>query len=126
MATPRRAGAARPRRGRRRDPRAGRHQTCTITNDDLGPTLTLVKSVTNDNGGTKVIATSRRTPTAAWSPAARPTWSAPGLHMPTESTPVGYAPSSWGGPCAAGGAVTLAPGDTKTCTITNDDIGPPT
>ena len=25
--------------------------TCTITNDDVAPTLTLVKSVTNDNGG---------------------------------------------------------------------------
>ncbi|MHB9093001.1 MAG: hypothetical protein ACYC7H_16450, partial [Chloroflexota bacterium] len=29
--------------------------TCTITNDDIGPTLTLVKTVVNDNGGTKVV-----------------------------------------------------------------------
>ena len=28
--------------------------TCTITNDDNAPTLTLVKVVVNDNGGTAV------------------------------------------------------------------------
>ncbi|MEK7215933.1 MAG: hypothetical protein AAB289_10100, partial [Chloroflexota bacterium] len=33
----------------------------------------------------------------------------------------GYTPSAWGGDCAANGAITLAPGDNKTCTITNDD-----
>ena len=31
-----------------------RHATCTITNDDQPATLTLVKTVTNDNGGTAV------------------------------------------------------------------------
>ncbi|HJU44254.1 MAG TPA: Calx-beta domain-containing protein, partial [Vicinamibacterales bacterium] len=32
--------------------------------------------------------------------------------------------SAWGGDCAANGTITLLPGDTKTCTITNDDIAP--
>jgi hypothetical protein len=31
---------------------AGDEKTCTITNDDIAPTLTLVKQVVNDNGGT--------------------------------------------------------------------------
>ena len=30
--------------------------TCTITNDDVAPSLTLVKDVVNDNGGTAVAA----------------------------------------------------------------------
>src|SRR5947209_7956066 len=30
--------------------------TCTITNDDKAPSLTLVKHVTNDNGGTRTAA----------------------------------------------------------------------
>ena len=29
----------------------GDTKMCTITNDDVGPTLTLVKTVVNDNGG---------------------------------------------------------------------------
>jgi hypothetical protein len=34
---------------------------------------------------------------------------------------VGYAPSAWGGDCSANGSVTLNSGESKTCTITNDD-----
>ena len=30
----------------------GDDKTCTITNDDIAPKLTLVKTVVNDNGGT--------------------------------------------------------------------------
>src|SRR6185436_11117612 len=34
---------------------SGGSATCTIINNDIGPTLTLVKVVTNDNGGTKTL-----------------------------------------------------------------------
>ena len=30
----------------------GQHATCTITNNDISPTLTVVKTIINDNGGT--------------------------------------------------------------------------
>ena len=33
----------------------GENKTCTITNDDMAPKLTLVKTVINDNGGTKAV-----------------------------------------------------------------------
>ena len=42
----------------------------------------------------------------------------------SETEQPGYAASDWGGDCAAGGTVTLALGENKTCTITNDDIAP--
>ena len=38
--------------------------------------------------------------------------------------PSGYTQTSIGGDCSANGSVTLAVGDEKTCTITNDDISP--
>ena len=104
----------------------GDTKTCTITNDDIGPTLTLVKTVTNNNGGNKVVSdfplfidgSLVTSGTANLVPANV-------LHTATETTQVGYAPSTWGGDCAADGTITLAPGDTKTCTITNDDMAAP-
>ena len=42
------------RRVRRWRWRSGESATCTITNDDIPAQLTLVKTVTNDNGGTAV------------------------------------------------------------------------
>ena len=30
----------------------GETKTCTVTNDDIAPTLTVIKHVINDNGGT--------------------------------------------------------------------------
>jgi hypothetical protein len=45
-----------------------------------------------------------------------------GSHTVSE-TSVGYA-ATFGGACAANGTITLALGDVKSCTITNDDIAP--
>ena len=99
----------------------GADVTCTITNDDQAAHLTLVKSVTNDNGGTaKAIdwtLTRRRTPRPARPRAPGPAVPpgprvAPGQYTLTESTgPSGYAPSSWvcpGATVTAGGVVTVA------------------
>jgi hypothetical protein len=44
-----------------------------------------------------------------------------GTYTASETQQDGYTASVWGGDCAADGTVTLALGDVKSCTITNDD-----
>ncbi|EKD99541.1 MAG: hypothetical protein ACD_22C00235G0001, partial [uncultured bacterium] len=96
--------------------------TCTIINDDIAPKLTLVKTVINDNGGTKVISNFPlfingvpATSGVSYDQTANIQLTA------SETSQTGYTPSVWGGDCAANGTITLLPGDDKTCTITNDD-----
>ena len=103
----------------------GDNKTCTITNDDVAPTLTLVKTVINDNGGTKEVADFplfvNGSPVAS---GVATTTTANLLLTSTETGATGYAASVWGGNCASDGTITLLPGDNKTCTITNDDVSP--
>ncbi|MFH1598282.1 MAG: hypothetical protein ABIB97_04415, partial [Patescibacteria group bacterium] len=103
----------------------GEDITCTITNDDIQPTLTLVKTVINDNGGTKVVADfplyidgTLVTSGVAEAVTANHQYTA------TEDEDLGYLASVWGTDCAADGTITLLPGENKVCTITNDDIAP--
>jgi hypothetical protein len=99
----------------------GDRKTCTITNDDIQPKLTLVKTVVNDNGGTKVVSDfPLKVSGAAVTSGATNGFNA-GSYTASETQSYGYTASAWGGDCAANGAVTLAVGDNKTCTITNDD-----
>ena len=103
----------------------GDNKTCTITNDDVAPTLTLVKTVENDNFGTKQVADfplfiNGNSVTSG----VASTLSANVPYTATETNLYGYSPSVWGGDCAADGTITLNEGDNKTCTITNDDIQP--
>gem|GEM_PF-1911776 len=113
---------------------AGDTATCTINNNDRPATLTLVKTVTNDNGGTQL-------PTAWTLSAAGPTNISgatgstavtnatvnPGTYTLSESaTPTGYTASSYscvknGGSAVAGNSITLVAGDVATCTINNND-----
>ena len=100
-------------------------ETCTITNNDIAPKLTLVKTVVNDDGGTKVvsdfplfISLIPATSGVSYNLLANT------QYVATETTQTGYAASVWGGDCNADGTITLQPGDNKTCTITNDDIAP--
>ncbi|WP_213605521.1 hypothetical protein, partial [Pseudoxanthomonas japonensis] len=113
---------------------AGDTATCTIHNNDRAATLTLIKTVTNDNGGTQL-------PTAWTLSAAGPTnisgvtgTSAvtnatvnPGTYTLSESaTPIGYTASTYscvrnGGAAVVSNSITLAAGDTATCTIHNND-----
>lgn len=98
--------------------------TCTITNTAIAPTLTLVKTVLNDNGGTATASNFQGKidgNNVAWSTAI-PVSS--GAHTASEVTLPTYTASVWGGDCAADGSVTLSLGQNKTCTITNDDIAP--
>ena len=84
-------------------------------------TLTLIKTVINDNGGTATTTTFQGRIDGTNVP-----WNAaqtllPGLHTASEVATSTYSASSWGGDCAADGTIILTPGDNKTCTITNDD-----
>jgi|GEM_PF-903215 len=99
--------------------------TCTITNDDIAPTLTLVKTVVNDNGGTKVVSdfplfvdSTQVTSGIANSLTANVEYTV------SETNISGYEASTWAGDCSTDGKITLQPGDTKTCTIINDDVAP--
>jgi hypothetical protein len=81
------------------------------------------KVVINNNGGTKVIADFPLfiDGSSVTSGVARTT--SVGLHTVSETSNSGYV-ATIGGDCAANGTITLALGDVKTCTITNDDIAP--
>ena len=103
----------------------GDDKVCTITNDDIAPTLTLIKYVTNDNGGDAVVSDFplfiNGNPATSSVPV---TLDANTLYTATETTLNEYTPSVWGTDCAQDGTITLNEGDVKTCTITNDDIAP--
>src|SRR5206468_1393705 len=105
----------------------GQSATCTITNTSNKAHLKMVKTVNNDNGGTA-------TATAWTLSAAGPTPLSgaggaesdvnAGAYALSESTgPSGYTAGPWSciGGTQSGAQITLAAGETATCTITNDD-----
>lgn len=103
---------------------SGENKTCTITNDDIAPRLTVTKIVTNDNLGAKVISDfSFFIDGFSVSSGIASTTSA-GLHTVSETSDAGYT-SAITGDCAPSGAITLLPGENKFCIITNNDIAPP-
>lgn len=84
-------------------------------------TLTLIKTVVNDDGGSAVAADFQAKidgTNVSWGVAQTVST---GAHTASETGLAGYSASSWGGDCAADGSITLAAGENKTCTITNDD-----
>ncbi|MBT8054868.1 MAG: hypothetical protein KJN69_13330 [Gammaproteobacteria bacterium] len=103
----------------------GQSATCTITNDDIAPTLTVVKNITNDDGGT-ITDPNAFGLTVDGNPVSHNVANefAPGPHVVAETGLAGYQAGSWSGDCDAAGNVTLVLGQSKTCTITNDDIAP--
>jgi len=107
--------------------------TCTITNDDIAPTLHLRKVVVNDNGGTKTAADFTLTADGAGSNdlgGQSPVDSDESLRADTwtlsETTLAGYAASAWDcvGGTQVGNQITLGLAGEATCTITNNDIAP--
>ncbi|HKG80152.1 MAG TPA: hypothetical protein VKA78_12050, partial [Pyrinomonadaceae bacterium] len=103
----------------------GESKTCTITNNDIAPKLIVIKHVINDNGGTAVAGNfSMTVDDPGTNPASFPGAEAPGTEVivdpgaysVTETGPSGYAQSN-----SADCTGTLAIGETKTCTVTNDD-----
>jgi hypothetical protein len=107
----------------------GQTKTCTITNDDQPAHLIVIKHVVNVNGGKAkasnfsmkingIVVQGTNPFPGAESPGTTRTVSA-GSYNVTETGPSGYiaVPS-------AGCSGTIAPGETKTCTILNHDIAP--
>ena len=103
--------------------------TCTITNDDIAPSLSLVKVVNNPYGGTEkpsawtLTATGPSTISGAGGVSSDSTFQA-GTYSLSESGPSGYSASSWScilnnGSPVTGSSIKLTNGDTATCTITN-------
>jgi hypothetical protein len=103
----------------------GETKTCTVTNNDIAPTLTVIKHVINNNGGTATAANftldsggTNDSPddfAGAESPGTTVTLDA-GSYGVTETGPSGYTRSN-AGDCSG----SIAVGQTKTCTVTNDD-----
>lgn len=101
-------------------------KVCVITNDDVAPRLTVIKHVVNDNGGTavagnwtmNVAATDPSLPAfaGAEAPGTTITLSAGAFAVTESGGPDGYVQTS-----AVGCAGVIAVGESRTCTITNDD-----
>ena len=103
----------------------GETVTCTYTNTLKQTSLTLIKRIVNDNGGTLTIAgVTLKVDGNTVVNGTKNNLSA-GLRTASEDAIAGYTASTWSGDCAADGTVTLALGDDKTCIITNNDIAPP-
>jgi hypothetical protein len=99
----------------------GVEYSCIITNHDIAPTVTLTKTVVNDDGGTLTeddfqpyvdgLAVSWETPVAVLS----------GTVTVSETELLGYAASVWAGSCEPDGTLAVEVGGVYTCTIINDD-----
>jgi hypothetical protein len=106
---------------------AGQTKTCTVTNSDTPPSLTVIKKVVNDDGGAGVAADFTMQVTGTGVSSASFPGSASGTtvtlkagsYSVDEVAVAGYAKTR-SGDCAG----TIAIGEARTCTITNDDIGP--
>jgi hypothetical protein len=106
----------------------GQHKTCVITNSDVPATLTVIKHVVNNNGGTKTAPDFTMTISgvkavggnsfAGSEAGVTKTLSSVGSYSVGESSPPGYALTGTSADCFG----TIAPGQHKTCTLTNDDL----
>ncbi len=101
----------------------GEHKTCTITNNDIQPKLTVTKTVINNNGGTKAVSDFPLFVDDTSVTSGIQNGFNVGAYVVSETQQYGYE-GAIGGDCAANGTITLNPGDVKSCTITNNDIQP--
>jgi hypothetical protein len=108
-------------------------RTCTITANDVAPTLRVITTVTNDNGGTRTPAGFdvhvRSGPSdVAGSPQPGSDGGtaytlAAGTYSVAADGVSGYT-FTFSGDCATSGTITLAVGQSRTCTITANDVAP--
>src|SRR5204862_4474 len=107
----------------------GETKTCTIVNDDVQPKLIVINHVINDNGGTATAASfttnvTGSSPSPASFPGAESSGTTvalnAGSYSVSASSVTGYAQTSASADCAG----TIALGETRTCTIVNDDVQP--
>lgn len=99
----------------------GEDVTCTITNDDIQPKLTVTKFVTNDNGGTKQVSDFSLFVDATPVTSGVQNGFNAATYIVSETNIDGYA-AVISGDCAIDGSITLQPGDVKSCVITNNDV----
>jgi hypothetical protein len=100
----------------------GQSKTCFITNHDMPATLTITKEVINDDGGNLSAAQFPLFVGAVQVASGVPASFSAGTYQLSELQQPGYTLRGYSGDCSANGIVTLAPGENKTCTITNDDL----
>ncbi|MGH3066331.1 MAG: hypothetical protein ACRDOF_08490 [Gaiellaceae bacterium] len=106
----------------------GQERVCLLTNDDLPATLTVVKQVINDHGGTKTpadftvtingVAAIGGNSFAGSASGTMRTLSSVGAYSVTEVAVPGYALQS----ASAGCSGTIALGESKSCVLTNNDV----
>ncbi|GEM_PF-597081 len=108
---------------------SGQSKSCTVLEDDhviLPTTGTITPNVVvvNDNGGSKVVSDFSIfiNNEVAISGVSREV--VPGVYTITENPDALYSTTFSGG-CTADGSISVAAGENKVCTITNDDIPPP-
>src|SRR5207249_3428603 len=108
---------------------AGETRTCTIVNDDVQPKLIVIQHVINDNGGTVTAAgftmnVTGSSPSPASFPGAESSGTTVALnaasYIVSASSVTGYAQTS---PTRRSSDLIVA-GETRTCTIVNDDVQP--
>jgi hypothetical protein len=112
---------------------AGKHATCTITNLHKGtplPAMLAVQKIcvpSNDGGLFTLTIDGQASANQPCGGRIGPLAVSPGAHRVGESAGTGTSLSNYtssiGGACAADGSVTVAAGQTKTCTITNVRAG---
>ncbi|MCP4379325.1 MAG: isopeptide-forming domain-containing fimbrial protein [bacterium] len=90
-----------------------------------GGTLTVTKVVINDNGGLAVVGNFPLFIDGNPVSSGVATTVDAGAHVVSETNQPGYA-ATFSGDCDASGNVTVGLGESKTCTITNDDLSPQT
>ena len=99
----------------------GESKTCTLTNNDQQAFITVVKVVTNDNGGSAAPDDFDLTLEGNATTSGTPIPVNPGTYTAGETLLAGYTFEGFSGECDANGATTVALGESKTCTLTNND-----
>ncbi len=99
--------------------------TCVFTNEYIPavvmPKLTVTKVVVNDNGGTAAVSDFPLFVDGNPVTSGQQNTFATGTRTVSETNKAGYS-ATFSGDCDSAGQVSLAEGDVKSCTITNDDI----
>jgi hypothetical protein len=93
--------------------------TCSTTG-----TINVVKTVVNDNGSTKVVADFPLFVNGSPVTSGATNAYAPGAYTVTETSDTNLYARTFSGDCDVNGHITLATGQSKICTITNNDVPP--
>src|SRR3989344_4952495 len=103
----------------------GQNVTCTITNNDIQPKITVTKTVVNNSGtGSSAVGDFTLSVGQTQVTSGVEVGINVGTYTVSEQGPSGYT-AAFGGDCDSNGMVTLNPGDVKACSIENNDNPPP-